>query len=275
MKRFLLLALMNLSAYIATAQDIIVTKQSERIDGKVEEISETEIKYRKSNDPSNQLFIISPTRVASIIFENGEVYTPPALTAQPQQQYAEPPMTTTGVQFNSSIVDDGVNERNREAISKLPKAFRKKLSPLIDGEGPKVHEFEHGLEFRLQKGDYGFEYYGDTIAMNSSEFRIFLYQNCPKAYKKYQVQYGIGIGLVAVGVCGVIAGLTGLLVGDDWIVGTIVSGSSTGMMLIAIPICMTAHRTAAKYYNRNCALGQARSPEMSVNFHSNGISFNF
>lgn len=275
MKRFLLLALMSMSAYIATAQDIIVTKQSERIDGKVEEISETEIKYRKSNDPSNQLFIISPTQVASIIFENGEVYTPPALTAQPQQQYAEPPMTTTGVQFNSSIVDDGVNERNREAISKLPKAFRKKLSPLIDGEGPLVPKFmpEQKIKIGGWKDSYAI-HYGDTI-MNKYSYSAFLYQNCPKAYKRYQVQFGIGIGLVAVGVCGVIAGLTGLLVGDDWIVGTIVSGSSSVMMWIGIPICATAKRTAAKYYNRNCALGQARSPEMSVNFHSNGISFNF
>lgn len=57
------------------AQDIIVTRQSTRIDAKVMEVSNTEIKYKKQSNPDGPMFIIPTADVATILYANGEVQT--------------------------------------------------------------------------------------------------------------------------------------------------------------------------------------------------------
>lgn len=55
------------------AQDVIVTRQAERIDAKVLEVSETEIKYKKSSNLNGPTFVLSTEKIASILYANGEV----------------------------------------------------------------------------------------------------------------------------------------------------------------------------------------------------------
>ena len=57
------------------AQDIIVTHESERIDVNVIEVSETEVKYKKSDNPNGPTFVLSTNKIASIIYKNGDVQT--------------------------------------------------------------------------------------------------------------------------------------------------------------------------------------------------------
>lgn len=75
MKRFILFFLGVLIAQAISAQDIIVTRISERIDAKIVKISETEVEYRKSNNPEGPIFVISCDKIASIVFANGDVQT--------------------------------------------------------------------------------------------------------------------------------------------------------------------------------------------------------
>ena len=57
------------------AQDIIVTHESERIDVNVIEVSETEVKYKKADNPDGPTFVLSTSKIASIIYKNGDVQT--------------------------------------------------------------------------------------------------------------------------------------------------------------------------------------------------------
>lgn len=59
----------------AWAQDVIVTQDSQRIDAKVTEISDSEVRYQRADNPDGPIFVISTERVASIVFSNGEVKT--------------------------------------------------------------------------------------------------------------------------------------------------------------------------------------------------------
>ena len=75
MKKCLLLLLLAVTSMPMWAQDIIVTTESERIDGKVIEISDTEIKYKRKDNPNGPTFVLSTNKISSIIYKNGEVQT--------------------------------------------------------------------------------------------------------------------------------------------------------------------------------------------------------
>lgn len=66
-------AFVLIAAQSLLAQDIIVTRQSERIDAKIMEVSETEIKYKKSSNPDGPVFVLNVDKIASIVYANGEV----------------------------------------------------------------------------------------------------------------------------------------------------------------------------------------------------------
>lgn len=57
------------------AQDIIVTHESGRIDAKIVEVSDNEVKYKKSNSPDGPTFVLETAKIASVIYANGEVQT--------------------------------------------------------------------------------------------------------------------------------------------------------------------------------------------------------
>ena len=72
MKRIILLLFccVNLCCW---GQDIIVTQGSQRIDAKVLEVSETEVRYKKANNPDGPVFVIAADKIASILYSNGDV----------------------------------------------------------------------------------------------------------------------------------------------------------------------------------------------------------
>ena len=78
-KNFLLICWMLLSlAEFSQAQtvrknDVIVTKNNEKIDAIIQEISASTIKYKKVSDPDGPVFTIEKTEVSSILYGNGEV----------------------------------------------------------------------------------------------------------------------------------------------------------------------------------------------------------
>jgi hypothetical protein len=76
---FFAILFFTLTVYVS-AQDIIVLTNGNTIAAKVEEISPTEIKYRRFDNLKGPLIIIYRSEVSSIKFENGtvEVINPPA-----------------------------------------------------------------------------------------------------------------------------------------------------------------------------------------------------
>ncbi len=72
MKRFVLQFVILLSAIGAYAQDVIVMKNGDIIQSKVQEITSTEIKYKKFSNLDGPIYTIEKTTVLSINYENGE-----------------------------------------------------------------------------------------------------------------------------------------------------------------------------------------------------------
>lgn len=57
----------------ATAQDIIVTKESKKVEAKITEVSKSEIRYKKFDYQDGPTFILSTDDIVTIIYANGEV----------------------------------------------------------------------------------------------------------------------------------------------------------------------------------------------------------
>lgn len=74
-KALTMIALMMGLTLAAMAQDVIMTKQSERIDATVLEVSDTEVKYKKQSNPNGPTFTLATSKIASITYSNGEVQT--------------------------------------------------------------------------------------------------------------------------------------------------------------------------------------------------------
>ena len=101
--RNLLIGLL-LCAASATAQDIITKTDGTKLDAKVEEITETVIKYRKASNPTGPLYSIPLTSVWTILYENGttDTFTTPT-TAVPQSSTSQ---TATTPQSSATPTDE-------------------------------------------------------------------------------------------------------------------------------------------------------------------------
>lgn len=86
MKRFLLVFAFLASVVITKAQDVIITKDSERIEAKITEITDNKVKYKKFDNLEEPEIILSAEKIASIVFANGEVFVFPSKTAQQHEQ---------------------------------------------------------------------------------------------------------------------------------------------------------------------------------------------
>ncbi|MBO7118859.1 MAG: hypothetical protein J6W03_00895 [Bacteroidaceae bacterium] len=75
MKRTLFLIAFSASFLSLKAQDILVRKNGEIESVKVLEVSPTEVKFKKSNNPEGPVFIEKRSNLASINYQNGEVQT--------------------------------------------------------------------------------------------------------------------------------------------------------------------------------------------------------
>lgn len=74
MKRIVILLVFALAAtQTLWAQDVIITRQSERIDATVIEVSENTVKYKKHSNPDGPVFVLGTDKISSILYANGEV----------------------------------------------------------------------------------------------------------------------------------------------------------------------------------------------------------
>ena len=71
MKKIILIALCLSSSIITFSQDILTKKNGEDIKVKVIEINQTDIKYKKSDNPSGPTFVISKSDAMMIRYEDG------------------------------------------------------------------------------------------------------------------------------------------------------------------------------------------------------------
>lgn len=72
MKKISLFILLFVAAF-CYGNDIIITKQSEKLEVTIVEVSKNEIKYRKASNPTGPVFVLDKADISSIIYSNGEV----------------------------------------------------------------------------------------------------------------------------------------------------------------------------------------------------------
>lgn len=73
MKKIFTILTILLSAMTLFAQDVIVTKDAQKITAKITEVSANEIKYLDSEMPDGPTFVLSTNEIASIIYATGKV----------------------------------------------------------------------------------------------------------------------------------------------------------------------------------------------------------
>ena len=119
-----------------------------------------------------------------------------------------------------------------------------------------------------------YEYNGNV--MDKKAYALFLYKNCPEAYKKCLsgkkiatsgwVCLGTGLGFIAIG--------TGLTLGVDNMIGISVFSSGvilSGTGVILLPIGYIRQRNAYDVYNKKCALTSTTPIMFNITTGQNGI----
>ena len=117
MKKTILFFMLLLVSTFLFADDVIILRSSVRIDGKIESISNTELRYKKANDLTGATFITPLTEVSLIIWENGEVISYADIKAAPKP-VAQKVKVTPKKEVESNSVrhyTDGSERGNRYA----------------------------------------------------------------------------------------------------------------------------------------------------------------
>ena len=72
MKKTLSLIIIIIITCSIKAQDIILTKDKQKIEAKIEEVGIESVKYKKYNNPSGATHLILKSDIATIMYENGD-----------------------------------------------------------------------------------------------------------------------------------------------------------------------------------------------------------
>ena len=75
MKKIIFLAVAAIAALTVNAQDIIVTRDGQRIDAKITEVSSSEVRYKEWNNQDGPTFVLRADEMNTIIYQNGTVKT--------------------------------------------------------------------------------------------------------------------------------------------------------------------------------------------------------
>lgn len=140
MKRlFICLGLVVSSAFLY-AEDIIITRTSEKISATIEEVGPDYVKYHTTSNPNGPLFRLEANEIATIIYGNGEVQSFEQTQTQAPVQVQTPIQTQTpapnmqGYQpYNNyaqpySMVNYKAMQKMREDSIKAVKKEEKKLA---------------------------------------------------------------------------------------------------------------------------------------------------
>lgn len=257
MKRFFLLLLVAAIVAPLWAADIIVTTSSERIDAIIEEVSDSEVKYKKADNPTGPLFVIKAEQIASIIYSNGTV-------SVFEKKKEEPKKAQTYVSSYGMYDPFG---------NYLPMG------------GGVVPEYQPGV---IRKTD-DFYWLGDA-RMDERTYLEYLRMNCQEAWDSYMTGsrlwgggwglFGGGTALFVVGLELYLIGVTGKRIDYDL--------STSGAVLLAfgsvalsgsIPLLVIGsikRNNTHEVYNESCANNQtALNFQLQASQNGLGIAMQF
>ena len=100
MKHIILIACALIASVRLAAQDIIVTKDAQKIEAKITEVSKSEIKYKDWDNQDGPTFILDVTDISSIIYSNGKV------TVFNHEKAADEPQKTAQEKKEQTVIVD-------------------------------------------------------------------------------------------------------------------------------------------------------------------------
>ncbi len=249
--KILLLSILLSSALCLSASDIIVTRNSEKIEAKITEVSSTEIRYKKANNLEGPTFVIEVSKIATIIYENGDVtaFNAPQQNTQqpayPQQYQQSGYQGYNQYQGNSYQQQKSGNSRNNR-YAQIPPAN------LNDPNMPYV-----------QKAGHNKYYYGNQL-IGSDQYVQLLRERCGLAFTEYRngsIMAGAGWGALGGGLF-----VVGMTAWNIWPVA-IVGGA---FALASVPLLVVGYNKRNKsldIYNMQC-VGGGQPYAVELRFHS-------
>lgn len=237
-------------ALSAWANDLIVSVKSERIDAIIQEVSDTEVRYKKASNPNGPTFVMKTSDVATIIYANGDVQAfehseqpqPQSLVVVPEKK----PQANKG-RFGEITKDDDTYYYNGEAMD---------------------------LDTYLQ-----FVKVNCPAAYNS-------YTSGKKLRKAGGALMGVGIPVLCGGIVMYTLGFPGILdnygIEGLYIPGALCMGLGSGMFTASIPLMAVGNhrkRNSHLVFNEKCAAPQASAQRLYLDFNagpaSAGIALRF
>ena len=246
MKKLITLAfaLVCMVCTFAADFDLIIKTNSEKIEAIIQEVSDTEVKYKKANNPNGPLFVVKIDDISSIIYANGEVQAIEH-KAKPAQQ----PQPNYG----------GYNGYNNYGYA----------YGALNGPMQRVGGDEYMIAGRQLKG---------------KELNYFLQQNCPVAYnyhKKWVNCENAGWSLLAVGSALCLGVGVGVYMhgrtnyfDSAILTGTIFMCVGGAMMSGSIPLIACGNvfkKRTDRVFNQYCGQPQAFQPELHLQASENGL----
>ena len=167
MKRSITLVVCALCTWMAMAQDIIVTKDAKRIEAKIQEVSSTEIKYKKFTYQDGPVFVLPIADVNSILFENGDV-----------QVYHQEPVKAQATDTDTNKEVATANQSSQQ-------------------DNNRIGMIEKRNNYYYLNTDTG------TTRMDEQAYLRFIQNNCPEAWQRYlqgNKLWKAGKGLLGAGI---------------------------------------------------------------------------
>ena len=242
------------------AKDVIITRDAERIDAVVTEVSETEVKYKKANNPDGPTFVIATTKVASIMYQNGEVQTFKESTQQVTTQNNQ-----TIQYYNTQPTYDIWGNADYGAALGAMNANNIQFIP-----GQSIVKTANG---------YG---YGN-VHMDENTYGAFVKRTCPAAaqlYDKGATEVKIGAGCVGaslgllVGLC--VVELAFVSSYEPWLdaYALAIGIPSLACAAVGVPLWIVGANNVKKsvnVFNTQCGQSQNSPVTVSLNASQNGI----
>ena len=257
MKKIVSLLFAACVAVGAFAQDLIITRDGQRLEAKVLEVSNAEVKYKEFNIQDGATFILRADEINTVVFENGSVKV-----------------------FNAPSQTQSQNQTLSQANDKQPAAAVEEPA-VVEETLPQVPLFTM---------DDDIYYLGDR-RFTEAEYLAFVQENCQPAYEAFMkgaklrktgwqlLASGLPILTAGIVLCGVGVGVGyeqgNKQLGDGLCIpGAILIGVGTGLSLGSIPCLIVGSvkkNNSYEVYNEDCAPKPTATLDFRLQTSQNGI----
>ena len=256
MKKIVSLLFAACVAVGAFAQDLIITRDGQRLEAKVLEVSSAEVKYKEFNNQDGATFILRADEINTVVFENGSVKV---FNAPSQAQSQNQTLSQANDNQSAAVEEPAVVE---ETLPQVP----------------------------LFTMDDDIYYLGDR-RFTEAEYLAFVQENCQPAYEAFMkgaklrktgwqlLASGLPILTAGIVLCGVGVGVGyeqgNKQLGDGLCVpGAILIGVGTGLSIGSIPCLIVGSvkkNNSYEVYNEDCAPKPTATLDFRLQTSQNGI----